>query len=231
MCQISNANRPSSTASSASGRSTLNNDYHSTDSLPEPQPQPTKVEPKPQAVRPQHASEPGPFHHDFFDPAISKERTAFLRAILTGMAITAVAVLGILSIYWGSVWKSSAYTQGLHGIVVDFDEGPLGQAVITAFTGLKGQARQITWTIVDPSHYSDAQAVANDIVTQKHWVAVVGECCFPFCVDFSIAYVFDITFLKFMVTPHSQPQFTRVQVLISHELFKLRTKVTMVTWQ
>lgn len=114
-----------------------------------------------------------PFSHTLFDPSISRERNAFVKMIVMGVAITSIAIFAFLSIFWGSIYKLPEYANRLEGIVVDFDQDVMGQAVIAAFKQNTGQSTQLTWTIVDASKYNTPEGVANAIVAQDYWAAVV----------------------------------------------------------
>ncbi|EGG09503.1 uncharacterized protein MELLADRAFT_104233 [Melampsora larici-populina 98AG31] len=114
-----------------------------------------------------------PFSHTILDPSISHERNAFVKMIVMGVAVTSIAIFAFLSIYWGSIWKLPQYANKLEGIVVDFDQDVIGQAVITAFKQNTGQSTQLTWTIVDASKYNTPEGVIDAILAQEYWAAIV----------------------------------------------------------
>ncbi|KAG0147130.1 hypothetical protein CROQUDRAFT_43281 [Cronartium quercuum f. sp. fusiforme G11] len=175
-------NNPSLHSSrTAHGRLLVSPAIESTDSLPSSKPFDTRVpiskaEPDSTSAADQNHTSPSkpPFSHTLFDPAISRERSAFIKMIIQGVSLTGVLVLSILSIYWGSLWKMPEHVSNLKGIVVDFDQGVIGQAVMSAFMAKTSGGRQLNWVSVDPSRYAAGpQAVAQTIIAQDYWVAVV----------------------------------------------------------
>ncbi|POW20405.1 hypothetical protein PSHT_03595 [Puccinia striiformis] len=81
----------------------------------------------------------------------------------------------VLSIYWGTLWKLDEHAYKLRGVVIDFDQGDIGQAVLRASQEQTGSPRQITWTIENPSAFKDASSVAQLILDERYWVAIVVQ--------------------------------------------------------
>lgn len=113
------------------------------------------------------------FSYKLCDLEISSEKAKFGKMIVWGLLITSGAVLSILSIYWASLHQVNL--QGLEGIIVDFDQDIIGQAVTASFREVTGRPDQLSWTFVDPSRFAGPQPIADAIVKEKHWVAIVGE--------------------------------------------------------
>jgi hypothetical protein len=73
------------------------------------------------------------------------------------------------------LWKLDERAYKLRGVVVDFDQGDVGQAVQRASQGLTGSSRQITWTVENPSAFKDPSSVAQLVLDERYWVAIVGK--------------------------------------------------------
>ncbi|PLW05879.1 hypothetical protein PCANC_21115 [Puccinia coronata f. sp. avenae] len=120
------------------------------------------------------------FRCDFFASELQSERRAYIRAVALSTLGTALVIISVLSIYWGTLWKLDERAYKLRGVVVDFDQGDVGQAVQRASQGLTGSSRQITWTVENPSAFKDPSSVAQLVLDERYWVAIVVQ---PGCTD------------------------------------------------
>ncbi|KAF9484292.1 hypothetical protein BDN70DRAFT_989742 [Pholiota conissans] len=108
----------------------------------------------------------------FFDknPQGAAARAAYLKIFLGGCFMILILIFGILSIFWGSLWKIPA--RNLHGWVVDFDGGLIGQTVSTALSAPSGVSK-VTWTVVPASQFpGGAQEVGAAVLEEHTWAAV-----------------------------------------------------------
>ncbi|KAI7963230.1 hypothetical protein MJO29_003657 [Puccinia striiformis f. sp. tritici] len=116
-----------------------------------------------------------PFRCHFFASELTSERRAYIKAIALSTVCTAFVIISVLSIYWGTLWKLDEHAYKLRGVVIDFDQGDIGQAVLRASQEQTGSPRQITWTIENPSAFKDASSVAQLILDERYWVAIVVQ--------------------------------------------------------
>ncbi|SJL15590.1 uncharacterized protein ARMOST_19091 [Armillaria ostoyae] len=114
---------------------------------------------------------PAPYSSQFLDktPSIQASRSAYLKILCGGCFAMVLVMFCIFSIYWGALWKIPAHN--LHGWVVDFDGSTVGNAVVQ---GLTAASKPVTFTQVSASEFPGGwQEVANRVVEQKTWVAIV----------------------------------------------------------
>ncbi|KAF9461424.1 hypothetical protein BDZ94DRAFT_812758 [Collybia nuda] len=117
--------------------------------------------------------QPVPFSAHFFDGSEAVARKAYLKALIGGCFLVIVAIFGVFSIYWGSLWRTPVTT--FPGWVVDFDGGIVGQAVVRDLTTSAPPAvpSRIVWTAVPASQFPGGpQQVGNAVVEQHSWIAV-----------------------------------------------------------
>ncbi|KAG6812721.1 hypothetical protein H0H92_001082 [Tricholoma furcatifolium] len=113
-----------------------------------------------------------PFSRQFFDEKNAIQRKIYFKIFFGGVMAVIIAIFAILSIYWGSLWKSPV--RNFNGWVVDFDGGSIGQSVVQALTSAEVQAEGlITYTAVDASLFPNGlDDVANAVREEKTWVVV-----------------------------------------------------------
>ncbi|KAF8189646.1 hypothetical protein BJ912DRAFT_925825 [Pholiota molesta] len=107
--------------------------------------------------------------HQRGDPEVSRARRIYLKAYLSGLAMVAVSIFVVFSIYWGSLWRVPAHS--IQGWIVDFDGGAVGHT-ITQSLASRGHA-VIKWEVIPPGRFADVHGVTEAIVQEQTWVAVV----------------------------------------------------------
>ncbi|KJA24382.1 hypothetical protein HYPSUDRAFT_214573 [Hypholoma sublateritium FD-334 SS-4] len=110
-------------------------------------------------------------YHPFFGK--SKEATiarkTYLRIYLSGSLLTIMLIFGIFSLFWGALWKIPAHP--LSGIVVDFDQGIIGQNFTQYISQLPPS--KIFWSILPASQFPGGSTeVGHAILQEKSWVAI-----------------------------------------------------------
>ncbi|KAK0450591.1 uncharacterized protein EV420DRAFT_1766667 [Desarmillaria tabescens] len=113
---------------------------------------------------------PTMYSSQFTDKSSSMKasRSLYMKIVAGGTLAMTVVMFCVFSIYWGAVWKIPAHN--LQGWVVDFDGSTVGNAIVK---GLVSSSSKVTWTERSSSEFSGPEEVANLIVDQKAWVAVV----------------------------------------------------------
>ncbi|CAA7263443.1 unnamed protein product [Cyclocybe aegerita] len=101
---------------------------------------------------------------------VAAARSIYLKIFMGGAFMTILTIFAVFSIFWGSLWKIPAHN--LHGWVVDFDEGTIGQGVAQALASQPAGSR-ITWTVVPASQFLNGPSeVGRDVLEEHTWVAV-----------------------------------------------------------
>ncbi|KAK0431546.1 hypothetical protein EV421DRAFT_2090044 [Armillaria borealis] len=114
-----------------------------------------------------------PYSSQFLDktPSIQASRSIYLKILFGGCFAMVIVMFCIFSIYWGALWKIPAHN--LHGWVVDLDGSTVGNTVVQGLTAGSSSSK-VTFTQVSASEFPGSwQEVANRVVEQKTWVAVV----------------------------------------------------------
>jgi len=124
--------------------------------------------------QPPPSSDP-PFSHGFFDkdPASVGARKAYTKAIVGFTVFTSIFIWGVVSIYWGAFWRGRTGAHNMHGWVVDFDGGDVGQAVTQAFQAATGSKETLTWVVKSSSDFPGGPGDLADQVGHSHpWAAI-----------------------------------------------------------
>ncbi|TFL06621.1 hypothetical protein BDV98DRAFT_600637 [Pterulicium gracile] len=99
-------------------------------------------------------------------------RSTYFKTIFGGSLLIVLAIYLVFSIYWGSLWDTPAHIHKIHGWVVDFDGGEIGQAVVSALQQAQSQ-NQITWVVKDQAQFPDGPSgLAYAVHDQKCWAAI-----------------------------------------------------------
>ncbi|KAL1696088.1 hypothetical protein GGG16DRAFT_121399 [Schizophyllum commune] len=117
---------------------------------------------------------PPSYSSKFFDKgaAAAVSRQIYFKIVFGGLMMMAIVIFGIFSIYWGALWRIPAHN--LPGWVIDFDGGQVGSTVTNALLQSTQGGSKITWTTRSASDFPNGDIdVANSVVNEKIWVAVV----------------------------------------------------------
>ncbi|KIK00498.1 hypothetical protein K443DRAFT_679145 [Laccaria amethystina LaAM-08-1] len=103
-------------------------------------------------------------------PSLSTARSIYLKIVLGATSLIVVLIFSVFSIYWGSLWKIPAHN--LHGWVVDFDGGLVGQKVAQSLGSDVGPSK-VTWSVIPASQVAGGLDELATLVREEHtWVAV-----------------------------------------------------------
>ncbi|PAV18859.1 response to drug-related protein [Pyrrhoderma noxium] len=151
---------------------TRNNSIESSSASAIPKPSPPSQ--RHSAVPNNNDGPPQPFSNGFWDksPGMTRSRKMYLQVLFRGTVLIILVIFGYLSIFWGSLFKTTEYIHKLKGWVVDFDGGSIGQTVVEAFQNNTGLPSQLTWQVIDASQFSNVDEVAAAVVDEQVWVAV-----------------------------------------------------------
>jgi hypothetical protein len=105
-------------------------------------------------------------------PKAKAARTIYIKIILGGSLLIIVSIFTVFSIYWGALWDTTNHVHNIEGWAVDFDGGPIGQTVISAFEGARSKS-QITWIAKDASEFPNGPSdLAEAVRRHDCWLAV-----------------------------------------------------------
>ncbi|KAF8468647.1 hypothetical protein JB92DRAFT_2823515 [Gautieria morchelliformis] len=117
-----------------------------------------------------------PFSASFWsrDGHTASVRKKYLTTLARGTLLTAIAILAILSIYWGALWKVGDGIHNLNGWIVDFDGGAIGHVVRSVAVDMTGPKDAISWSVIPSSGFvSGPSDVVQAVLDEKCWVAIV----------------------------------------------------------
>lgn len=84
-----------------------------------------------------------------------------------------VALWIVLPLYWGANWKNPSEIHNLNGIIVDFDGGPVGAAIVQAFQQATGPPTQLSWYTQPASDFPNGPSDVGQLVLNRDsWFAV-----------------------------------------------------------
>ncbi|KAJ2923986.1 hypothetical protein H1R20_g13109, partial [Candolleomyces eurysporus] len=109
----------------------------------------------------------------FFEksPEGNLARQTYFKVFFGGTFMVIIMIFTILPIYWGALWKIPA--RNLHGWVVDFDGGLIGQTVSQALGSNQGGQSRVTWTVIPATDFPGGPQQLSDAVRDEHiWTAV-----------------------------------------------------------
>lgn len=129
----------------------------------------------------EHSHSDTPFTRRFFDKNNTTARHTYLRIFITGCFLVIIVIFAVFSIYWGALWKTPL--RNLHGSVVDFDGGLVGQAVVQGLINTSSLSR-VTWTPRNASEFPGGLRQLGDaVIKQETWVAIASTIFFfPPCI-------------------------------------------------
>ncbi|EJD42087.1 hypothetical protein AURDEDRAFT_168879 [Auricularia subglabra TFB-10046 SS5] len=116
-----------------------------------------------------------PFAHNWGDVSIREARGLYLKAVTRGTLVTVVAILAILSIYWGAFWKVEEHIHNFHVAVVDLDQADVGRAVIAALASpnVTGSSKQLSYHVAPSGQFGSEEDVNKFVLDEHVWAAVV----------------------------------------------------------
>ena len=91
------------------------------------------------------------------------------------MQVTVIDTLGHIR-YWGSLWKGPELTGNLRAWVINRDNGIIGGTIVEAIMNTTTSGSQhLGWEQIDASNFATDDDVADAIVDEQAWIAVVSE--------------------------------------------------------
>ncbi|KAG5726670.1 Nitrosoguanidine resistance protein SNG1, partial [Termitomyces sp. T112] len=111
-----------------------------------------------------------PFSRQFFSPINAVQRKIYLKGLIGGCFMVIITIFAVFPIYWGALWKTPQ--RSLKGWIVDFDGGPVGQAITTQMVSASSQTK-LTLAVMPSNNFPGGpNGLARSVVEQHTWVAV-----------------------------------------------------------
>lgn len=123
---------------------------------------------------PQGSQSMQPFALRFWDPRLKKLRMIYMKAVIIMSFVVMVLIWGVMAIYWGSLWKENDLSHNLHVMVVNYDEGLIGQTLVEALEKSNdADLPHPTYVVVDPKDYPTPEAIRTAIEPNyEYWGGV-----------------------------------------------------------
>ncbi|KIM31251.1 hypothetical protein M408DRAFT_327517 [Serendipita vermifera MAFF 305830] len=129
-------------------------------------------EAEPQFNTPKHGLKK--YSYSFWAPEIAHLRALYFKIMIMSTILLTVIVWICLPVYWGSLWKGPELTGNIHALVINRDDGIIGSTVAGALINSTTSGSQhLGWEEVDPSTFATDEDVAEAIVDEAAWIAVV----------------------------------------------------------
>ncbi|EPQ27589.1 uncharacterized protein PFL1_04727 [Pseudozyma flocculosa PF-1] len=121
------------------------------------------------------APRPRPASEGFWSPRLKAQRKLYLITMLRVTVAVSVVIWGIVSIFWGSVWKQTDLSPHLNGWIVNRDAGnTIGDSIQSALLEANaGPKPHVTWSVVDPARYPTTADLDYQVIRQLSTYIVV----------------------------------------------------------
>ncbi|KJA21331.1 hypothetical protein HYPSUDRAFT_42197 [Hypholoma sublateritium FD-334 SS-4] len=98
-------------------------------------------------------------------------RAIYLKIFFGGCVMILVLIFGIMSIFWGSLWKIPAHN--LPGWIVDFDGEIIGKGVSQALS-IPSALSKVTWMVMPASNFPGGPVeVGAAVLEERTWMAII----------------------------------------------------------
>ncbi|KAF9506164.1 hypothetical protein BS47DRAFT_1305609, partial [Hydnum rufescens UP504] len=108
-------------------------------------------------------------------PEVAEQRKLYIKAMVGTVVLTLIVLWACIPVYFGSLAHQRSYSDRLPVWFVDLDGGDIGNAMRTAVQAninTKTQAK-LGWIIKDASKFGSEADIANDVVEERAWAALV----------------------------------------------------------
>ncbi|THG94903.1 hypothetical protein EW145_g8054 [Phellinidium pouzarii] len=114
------------------------------------------------------------FGHHFFSEELSACRREYLKPVLRATILTLILTWASLPIYWGSLSAAAKLTGNLEAWVINRDPGRIGLSFENAILAAPSTGSgALWWRLVNASLAGDDDTIAQAIIGEQAWVAVV----------------------------------------------------------
>ncbi|UZJ55983.1 hypothetical protein CBS101457_005303 [Exobasidium rhododendri] len=114
------------------------------------------------------------FTHGFWDRDLAALRKFYLMGLVKFTILVSVLIWAIVTMYWGSLWKSSDRSPNISAFVINRDTGAIGTNLTNAFLSTNDlPPPHLTWTSVAASRYPTSDDVVQAVaVDEDAWIMV-----------------------------------------------------------
>ncbi|RSH94790.1 hypothetical protein EHS25_004596 [Saitozyma podzolica] len=107
--------------------------------------------------------------NEFWSPQMKPLRKVVFKILGLSTTLIILVMWACLPFYWGSMWKANRYTNKLTVRVINYDEGAIGSFISSALLN----QTNLGYFYTSPSEFPTDEDVANDIVEEGAWGAIV----------------------------------------------------------
>lgn len=121
------------------------------------------------------SSNGGLYSHGFWDAELAPLRKAYLIGLARVTFAICLLIWAVVTIYWGSLWKSSDKTPNIHAYILNRDpNGAIGQNVTNILLSTNSNPPpHLSWHSIDPNLYPTTADVEKAVaVDQVAWIFV-----------------------------------------------------------
>ncbi|PWN31481.1 uncharacterized protein FA14DRAFT_128170 [Meira miltonrushii] len=115
------------------------------------------------------------YSHGFWDAELAPLRKAYLIGIARVTIAICILIWAIVTIYWGSLWKSSDKTPNIHAYILNRDpNGAIGQNITNVLLSTNSNPPpHLSWHSIDPNLYPTKADVEKAVaVDHVGWIFV-----------------------------------------------------------
>ncbi|RAL04254.1 SNG1 family protein [Aspergillus ibericus CBS 121593] len=107
-------------------------------------------------------------HRSIHDPAVRPLRLAVIKAATINLLILQLLFLGLFCYLFGSIFQQTTHIHNLNILFVDYDGGPIGQAIRAAYQQLQGPGFP-TLQEQSPDRYPQPTSIISSVCHIHHW--------------------------------------------------------------
>ena len=127
-----------------------------------------------------HEKKPQPFSHHVWDPLLKPVLISYLIPVGMATFIMMIVVWLLFSIYWGSMYKGDEKTPNIKGVIVNRDNGVIGNSIVQAFLDVNNClpvggscSPHSTWILHDPSDYPTHEKLLEAIEPKEEYYIAI----------------------------------------------------------
>lgn len=114
-------------------------------------------------------------HHGFFAREIAAERRAYVTVVIKPIVLTLLLMWVSLPVFWGALSESPQLTTNLEAWFINRDAARIGNTLWQSFGNTSTPGLHLSWSLVDPVAAGTDEDIANAVIQNQAWIAVVIE--------------------------------------------------------
>ncbi|EKM59708.1 uncharacterized protein PHACADRAFT_181681 [Phanerochaete carnosa HHB-10118-sp] len=110
-----------------------------------------------------------------FAQEIAAERRHYIVVVIKPIVFTLVLMWISLPVFWGALSGSPQLTTNLEAWFINRDGARIGNTLWESFGNTSTPGQHLSWSLIDPVAAGDDEDIANAIIENEAWIAVVIE--------------------------------------------------------